>query len=69
VGEIDGVPGVTAFGRQRRKRDRVGTEGDDVVVADHALVAKAEAAIEIEARRQGAEVGWRFAAETAKRWL
>ena len=34
----------------------MGTEGDDVVGADHALVAEAEAAVEIEARGQGAEV-------------
>jgi hypothetical protein len=34
----------------------VDAEGDDMVGADHALVAKAEAAIEIEARGQGAEV-------------
>jgi hypothetical protein len=32
-----------------------------MVGADHALVAKAEAAIEVEARGQGAEVGLRFA--------
>jgi len=34
----------------------VGSESDDVVGADHALVAEAEAAGEIETRRQGAEV-------------
>ena len=56
VGEFDGVPGVAAFGRQRGKRNGVGSERNDMVGADHALVAKAEAAIEIEARGQGAEV-------------
>src|SRR5271165_4340505 len=56
VGEIHGVPGVAAFGRQGGKGDGVGAEGDDVVGADHALVAEAEAAGEIEARGQGAEV-------------
>jgi hypothetical protein len=56
VGEFDGVPGIAAFGRQSGERDEVGAEGDDVIGADHAPVAEAEAAIEIEARRQGAEV-------------
>jgi hypothetical protein len=57
VGEIDGVPGVAAFRGQGGKGDGVGAEGDDVIGADHALVAEAEAAGEIEARGQGAEVG------------
>ena len=52
VGKFHGVPGVAALGRQRRKRDGVGAEGDDVIGADHALIAEAEAAGEIEARGQ-----------------
>jgi hypothetical protein len=61
VGEINGVPGVAAFRGQGGKGDGVGAEGDDVIGADHALVAKAEAAGEIEARGQGAEVALRLA--------
>ena len=57
VGEIDGVPGVAAFARQGGKGDGVGAEGDDVIGADHALVAKAEATGEIEAHGERAEVG------------
>ena len=56
VGEFDGVPGVAAFRGQGRKRDGAGAEGDDVIGADHALVAKTEAAGEIEARGEGSEV-------------
>src|SRR5579863_3658436 len=41
-GKVDGCPGVAAFGRQRRKRDGVSTESEDVIGADHTLVAKAE---------------------------
>src|SRR5579864_1134378 len=50
------------YGRRSRvwkakgEGDGVGAEGNDVVGADHALVAEAEAAGEIEARREGAEV-------------
>jgi hypothetical protein len=61
VGKFHGVPGVATFGRQRRKGDGGGAEGDDVIGADHALVAKAEAAVEIEARGEGAEVALGFA--------
>ena len=61
MGKFDGVPGIAAFGRQRWQGDGVGAEGDDVVGADHALVAEAEAAGEIEARREGAEVALRLA--------
>ena len=39
----------------------MGSEGDDMVGADHALITKAEAAIEVEARGQGAEVALGFA--------
>jgi hypothetical protein len=56
VGEFHGIPGIAAFGGQRWKRDGVGPESDDVVGADHALIAKAETAGEIEARGEGAEV-------------
>ena len=52
MGKIHGVPGVAAFGGQGRERNGLGAEGDDVVGADHALVAEAEAAGEIEARGQ-----------------
>src|SRR5579863_8864832 len=61
MGKFDGVPGVAAFGRQRRQGDGVGAESDDMVGADHALVTEAEAAGEIEARREGAEVALRLA--------
>jgi hypothetical protein len=61
VGEIHGVPGIAAFGRQGGEGDGVGSESDDVVGADHALIAKAEAAGEIEARGEGAKVGLGFA--------
>ena len=61
VGKFHGVPGVATIGRQRRKRDGVGAEGNDVVGADHALVAKAEAVGEIEACGQGAKVALGFA--------
>jgi hypothetical protein len=61
VGEFDGVSGVAALGRQGGKRDGVGAEGDDVIGADHALIAEAEAAGKIETRREGAEVGLRLA--------
>ena len=56
MGKFDGVPGVAAFGRQGGKGDGVGAEGDDMIGADHALVAEAEAAGEIEARGEGAEI-------------
>ena len=41
----------------------MGSEGDDMVGADHALITKAEAAIEVEARGQSAEVALSFASE------
>src|SRR6202051_5331657 len=56
MGEFDGGPGITAFGRQGGERDGAGAQGDDGVGADHALIAETEAAVEIEARGQGAEV-------------
>src|ERR1700675_3001003 len=56
MGEIDGVPGVAAFGGQGRERNGMGAEGDDVIGTDHALVAEAEAAGEIEAGWEGAEI-------------
>ena len=56
MGEIHGVPGIAAFVGQGRQRDGVGPESDDVVGADHALIAEAEAAGEVEARGQGAEI-------------
>src|ERR1700727_640850 len=57
MGELDGVPGIATFGGQGGERDGMGVEGDDVIGADHALVAEAEAAGEIEAERKRAEVG------------
>jgi hypothetical protein len=56
MGEIDGVPCVATFGGQGRERNGVGAEADDVIRADHALVAEAEAAGEIEAVGEGAKV-------------
>jgi hypothetical protein len=56
MGESHGVPGVATFGGQGRERDGAGAEGDDVIGADHALVAETEAAGEIEAGGQGAKV-------------
>src|SRR6202049_248602 len=66
MGEIDGVPGIAAFGGQGGERDGAGAEGDDVIGADHALVAETEAASEIEARWEGAEVALGLSSRDSK---
>src|ERR1019366_5878416 len=62
MGEFHGLAGIAAFGGQGWKRDGMRTQSEGVVSSDHALIAQAEAAGEIEAARQGAEVarsvGW-----------
>src|SRR6202049_1067216 len=66
MGEIDGVPGVAAFGGQGGERNGLGAEGDDVSGTDHALVAETEAASEIEARWEGAEVALGLSSRDSK---
>ena len=44
----------------------MGAESDDVIGSDHALITEAEAAGEIEARGQGAEVALSFASGDGK---
>ena len=56
MGEFDGFSGVAAMAGQGRQRDGMRAQGDGVVGGDHALVAQAEAAGQIEAAGQGAKV-------------
>src|ERR1019366_4757855 len=56
MGEFDGFSGVAAMTGQGRQRDGVRAEGDGVIGGDDALIAQAEAAGEIEAAGQGAEI-------------
>src|SRR6478609_331977 len=56
MGEFDGFASVAALAGQGRQGDGERAQGDGVIGADDALVAQAEAASEIEAARQGAEV-------------
>src|SRR5678810_969037 len=60
MGEFDGFASVAALAGQGRQGDGERAQGDGVIGADDALVAQAEAASEIEAARQGAEVAHRF---------
>src|SRR5256885_1070638 len=56
MGEFDGVSGVTALTGTRGQGDGVGSEHDDMIGADDALVTKTEAASEIEAAGQSTKV-------------
>ena len=56
VREFDSVSGVAALAGARGQGDGVGSEGDDVIGADDALVAKTEAAGEIETPGESAEI-------------
>ena len=56
MGEFDGVSGVAAVAGTGGQSDGVGAEGDDMVGADDAQVAKTEAAGEIEAPGQSAKI-------------
>jgi hypothetical protein len=54
--KFDGVSGVAAPAGTWGQSNGVGTEGDDVIGADDALVAKTETAGEIEAAGQSAKI-------------
>jgi hypothetical protein len=56
MGEFDGFSGVAAVAGQRGQRDDVRAQGNGVIGIDHALVVQAQAAVEIEAAGQTAEV-------------
>src|SRR5678809_982635 len=60
MGEFDGFASVAALAGQGRQGDGERAQGDGVIGADDALVTQAEAASEIEAARQGAEVAHGF---------
>jgi hypothetical protein len=60
MGEFDGFASVSALAGQGRQGDGECAQGEGVIGADDALVTQAEAASEIEAARQGAEVGHGF---------
>jgi hypothetical protein len=54
--EFDRVSGIAALAGAWRQSDGMSSEGDDVIGADDALVAKTEAAGEIEAPGQSAKI-------------
>src|ERR1019366_2221470 len=54
--EFDGFSGVAAMAGQGWEWDGVSAQSDEVVGANHALVAQAEATGQIEVARQGAKV-------------
>ena len=56
MGEFDRFSGIAAMAGQGRQGDEVGAQGDGVIGGDDASIMQAEAASEIEAARQGAEV-------------
>src|SRR5271170_7105408 len=56
MGKFHRVSGIAAMAGQGRQWDGMSAQGDDVVGADHALVMQAQAAGQIEATRQAAEV-------------
>jgi hypothetical protein len=64
MGEFDGFSGVAAMAGQRRQSDHVRAEGDGVIGVNDALVVQAEAAVEIEAAGQAAEVANRVGGGT-----
>ena len=66
MGEFDGVSGVAAQAGTWGQSDGVGAERYDVVGADDALITKTEAAGEIEAARQSAEVTGRIGCGTGE---
>ena len=66
MGEFDGFSSVAAVAGQGWQGDGVRAQGDGVIGGDDALIAQAEAASEIEAARQGAEVAHRFGGGTGE---
>src|SRR5450755_2706376 len=56
MGKFHRLSGIAAFRGQGRKRDGLRTQSDGVVGSDHALIAQAEAASQIETARQAAKV-------------
>jgi hypothetical protein len=56
MGEFDGFSSVAAMSGQGWQGDGLGAQGNGVIGGDDPVVAQAEAAGEIEAARQGAEV-------------
>jgi hypothetical protein len=58
--------------RQRREGNGVRAQGDDMIGCDDALIVQAQAAVQIEAAGQGAEVASRVGGgvgERARHWL
>jgi hypothetical protein len=66
MGEFDRFSGVTAVAGQGWQRDRVRAQGDGVIGGHDTLVVQAEAAGQIEAARQGAEVADGFGGGTCE---
>ena len=64
--EFDGFSGIAAMAGQGWQGDGVRAQGDGVIGGDDALIVQAEAAGEIEAARQGAEVARRFGGGTGE---
>ena len=60
MGQFDGLASVSALARQGWQRNGERAQGDGVIGGDDALVPQAEAASEIEAARQRAEVARGF---------
>jgi hypothetical protein len=56
MGEFEGFSSVAAMSGRGWQGDGLGAQGDGVIGGDDPLVAQAEAAGEVEAARQGAEV-------------
>jgi hypothetical protein len=56
MGEFDGFSGITARPGSGGQSDGMRAPSDGVIGADHALIGQAEAAVEIEAAGQAADV-------------
>ena len=66
MGEFDGFSGIAAMAGQGWQGDGVRAQGDGVIGGDDALIVQAEAAGEIEAARQAAEVAGGFGGGTGE---